>query len=196
MLDQFARPDWLNGIVDFDARYAGPEALMKTAFQIAIGNVQQGGGPFSALIADADYRIVEVGWNNVVRSHDSTAHAEIHCIRRAQKLLGTHDLANTPRGNLTFYVSCSPCIQCFGAIYWSGLRNVIASASKTDAESIGFDEGPVSAELWQHAKQLKGIEYRSGYLYGPESKEPFVAYTRANLPISYLSSSYPISRWN
>jgi tRNA(Arg) A34 adenosine deaminase TadA len=176
--DQFARPDWLNSIVRWDQSYSSPEELMQVAFKIALGNVANGGGPFSALIADAQNRIVEVGWNNVVRSHDSTAHAEVHCIRRAQQLLKTHDLNASARGQLTFYVSCSPCIQCFGAIYWSGLKNIIASASKADAESIGFDEGPVSPALWQAAKELKNIQYTQGFLSGPESGAPFEAYKK------------------
>jgi tRNA(Arg) A34 adenosine deaminase TadA len=178
--DQFARPDWINSIVKWDYSYPTPESLMKVAFEIAVGNVAQGGGPFSALISDPTGKIVEVGWNNVVKSHDSTAHAEVHCIRRAQRLLQTHDLNSSSRGPLNFYVSCSPCIQCFGAIYWSGLRNVIASASKEDAESIGFDEGPVSPALWQSAMAQKGIEYVQGFMAGKESQAPFEAYKKGS----------------
>lgn len=178
--DQFATPEWLRDLVSFDKPYSDPKEIMRAAVRVAVENVRQGGGPFSAVIADASGRVVEAGWNNVVQSSDSTAHAEIHCIRRAQRKLGSHDLSSVSLAQpLSFYVSCAPCIQCFGAIYWSGLRRVIAGARKEHAESLGFLEGPVSGALWDAALRDKGIEYSADLLPDAEVRGPFEAYAKS-----------------
>ena len=46
--------------------------------------------------------------------------------------------------------SCEPCAMCLGGILWSGVSTMLCSATKTDAEAIGFDEGPVFEESYMH----------------------------------------------
>lgn len=127
---------------------------MRRAVDLAMESVLAGGGPFGAIVATQAGEIVADGVNRVLAEHDSTAHAEIVAMRAAQAKLGTHRL-----DGLVLYTSCAPCIQCFGAIYWSGLARVYASATKEDAEGIGFEEGPPMDALWTHARSAKGIEY-------------------------------------
>ena len=145
-------PPWLP-IVD-DAKPREPEELMRLAIEIALAAAENGGGPFGAVLADREGRAIALGWNDVVAAHDSTAHAEIVAMRRAEHRLGTHRLEGC-----ALYSSCAPCIQCYGAIYWSGLAKVYSAARKEDAESIGFDEGPPMDGLWAHAREAKGIEH-------------------------------------
>lgn len=144
-------PEWLPRT---QRRAMPPEALMALAVDVALASARNGGGPFGAVIADANGQPVALGWNQVLATHDSTAHAEIVAMRRAEQQLATHRLEG-----LALFTSCAPCIQCFGAIYWSGIARVYAAARKADAETIGFDEGPPMEALWEHARAARGIAY-------------------------------------
>ena len=46
--------------------------------------------------------------------------------------------------------------MCFGAIPWSGVRRVLCGARASDAEAIGFDEGP-KPKAWMAALRQRGI---------------------------------------
>ena len=168
-------PAWIEEILADTARPHPAEAL-ELSVRIAIESARNGGGPFGALLVNQTGDIVSAGWNSVVHSQDSTAHAEIDCLRRAQAQLQTHDLQS--KGEFTLYSSTAPCIQCFGAIWWSGLSNVIVGASKTNAEETGFNEGPVSPMLWEAAKLEKNISYSPLVVDGLDLTEPFKEFKR------------------
>lgn len=87
------------------------EELMREAIRLSEENVNNGGGPFGAVIA-RDGEIVATGVNRVTASHDPTAHAEVNAIREACRRLGTFDLSGCE-----IYSSCEPCPMCLGAIY-------------------------------------------------------------------------------
>ncbi|HUR68423.1 MAG TPA: nucleoside deaminase [Candidatus Thermoplasmatota archaeon] len=162
-------PAWLP---TFDRERAlSPAEHMALAVAIAQASAEHGGGPFGAIVADAQGRIVEVGWNQVLAAHDSTAHAEIVAMRRAQARLGAHRL-----DGCSVVSSCAPCIQCFGAIYWSGATRVFSAATKEDAEAIGFDEGPPMRELWAHARAARGIEHVGGFHRDERALAPLRTY--------------------
>ena len=71
------------------------EALMRKAIELSKENVENGGGPFGAVIATKDGEIVATGVNRVTASCDPTAHAEVSAIRAAAAKLGTFDLTDT-----------------------------------------------------------------------------------------------------
>ena len=56
------------------------EALMRKAIELSKENVENGGGPFGAVIATKDGEIVATGVNRVTASCDPTAHAEVSAI--------------------------------------------------------------------------------------------------------------------
>lgn len=176
-----ARPPWVDALVDGFPTQATPEQLMQLAVAIAQANAENGHGPFGAVVADAEGDVVEVGWNAVVASTDSTAHAEIVALRRAERRLGTHDLGTV--AGLVMYASCAPCIQCFGALYWSGLKDVAAAARRDDAESLGFKEGPVSPDLWKRALDERGVRYRAGFGRSAAALRPFATYRQKGGPL-------------
>lgn len=167
-----ADPAWLPAL-ETDARRS-PEQLMTLALDVALVSARNGGGPFGAVVADAQGRAVALGWNAVLSSVDSTAHAEIVAMRRAQRAIGSHHL-----GGCSLYTSCAPCIQCFGAIYWSGLAKVYSAARKEDAEAIGFDEGPPTEGLWAHAQAAKGIEHAADFLRDDRALLPLRVYAES-----------------
>lgn len=106
---------------------------------IAIEEAKKGiekrdGGPFGAVIVK-DGKVIATGHNEVICSHDPTAHAEIVAIRKASKVLERFDLSDCE-----LYTTCEPCPMCFGAIHWAKIRKVYYGATRHDAKEIGFDD--------------------------------------------------------
>ena len=114
---------------------------MREAIRLSEENVENGGGPFGAVIA-RDGDIVATGVNRVTANCDPTAHAEVSAIREACRKLGTFDLAG-----YEIFSSCEPCPMCLGAIYWAHLDKLYFGNNKTDAKNIGFDDSFIYDEL-------------------------------------------------
>lgn len=169
-------PDWLTGLIDWKLENRTPEQCIWLANEAAYQNVMHQGGPFAAIIADENGRIISAGSNRVVDSRDTTAHAEILAIRRANYLLGTHNFVESRVGPLTLYSSAAPCIMCFGAIWWSGLAKVYSSSTKEDAQTAGFEEGPVVPQMWELLHLRKGVEYTAEFCRDVHALCPFEAF--------------------
>ena len=91
------------------------------------------GGPFGAVITDSDGNVIAVSSNTVLGSHDPTAHAEINAIRKACRILKTHDLSG-----YILYATGYPCPMCLSAIMWANIKKVYYGTTLKDAEDIGF----------------------------------------------------------
>ena len=115
--------------------------FMRKAIALSIKNIENGGGPFGAVIVK-DGKIIATGVNRVTVSNDPTAHAEVSAIRKASGKLGTFDLKGCE-----IYTSCEPCPMCLGAIYWAHLDKIYYGNSKSDASDIGFDDSFIYKEL-------------------------------------------------
>lgn len=114
---------------------------MREAIRLSVRNVDEGGGPFGAVIAK-DGEIVATGVNRVTADHDPTSHAEVNAIRAASARLGTFDLSGCE-----IYTSCEPCPMCLGAIYWAHLDRMFYGNTKQDAAAVGFDDAFIYKEL-------------------------------------------------
>lgn len=124
------------------------EDYMREAIMLSYEKMKQGfGGPFGAVIVRQN-QIIARGFNNVLSSHDPTAHAEIDAIRKASLTLGTHDLSDC-----TIYTSCEPCPMCLGAIYWARLQKVYFGNTHRDAAEIGFDDSFIYQEIKKEHEQ-------------------------------------------
>ena len=121
--------------------------FMQLAIDLSIENVQNGGGPFGAVIVRED-RIVATGTNRVTASNDPTAHAEVSAIREACARLGTFKLEGC-----TIYTSCEPCPMCLSAIYWAGIQRIYYGNTKQDAEEINFGDKFIYEELARDVAQ-------------------------------------------
>ena len=117
------------------------EEFMKAAIRLSLENIDNGGGPFGAVIVKDD-KIIAQAANNVTNSNDPTAHAEVNAIRLAAKTLNTFDLAGCD-----IYTSCEPCPMCLGAIYWARPENIFFAGTKKDAAGIGFDDSFIYNEI-------------------------------------------------
>jgi guanine deaminase len=117
---------------------------MERAIDLSIESVQSGrGGPFGAVIV-RDGRIIAEGANEVTRTNDPTAHAEVLAIRRACEKLGSFELKDSE-----LYTSCEPCPMCLGAIYWARLSRIYFASTAEDAAKAGFDDSFIYSELKQ-----------------------------------------------
>ena len=115
--------------------------FMRRAIELAEKSVENGGGPFGAVIVKDD-RIVAEGNNMVTLNNDPTAHAEVSTIRIACEKLKTFDL----RG-CVIYSSCEPCPMCLSAIYWAHIDKIYYGCNKSDAKNIGFDDSFIYDEI-------------------------------------------------
>jgi guanine deaminase len=116
-------------------------AFIKQVIQMAADNVRRDGGPFAALIVK-DGIVIAAGTNQVTRTHDPTAHAEIVAIREACRILGDFQLTGCD-----VYSSCEPCPMCLGALYWARPERIFFAATHEDAAAAGFDDQFIYQEM-------------------------------------------------
>lgn len=140
---------------------------MREAIRLASANVDNGGGPFGAVIARGG-EIIATGVNRVTANCDPTAHAEVSAIRAAAQKLGTFNLSGCD-----IYSSCEPCPMCLGAIYWAHLDRLFYGNTKADAARIGFDDAFIYKEL---ALPLSERTLRAEQLLGKEAIATFEAW--------------------
>src|SRR5947199_10771984 len=115
------------------------EELMRLAIEKTREGIASGQSPFGSVIVK-DGEVVASTHNTVWRDTDPTAHAEVNCLRRAAKALGTIDLKGC-----TLYSTCEPCPMCLAAIHWSKIDRVVFGATIDDAAAAGFAELHVAA---------------------------------------------------
>jgi tRNA(Arg) A34 adenosine deaminase TadA len=116
-------------------------AFMKMAIELSIENIDNGGGPFGAVIV-RDGKLIATGANRVTPNNDPTAHAEVMAIRNACSRLQTFDLSGC-----TVYTSCEPCPMCLSALYWAGIERICYANTKRDAAAINFDDSFIYDQL-------------------------------------------------
>lgn len=139
---------------------------LRKAIEVAMENMDRGGGPFGAVIV-RDGQIIASASNSVTSDNDPTAHAEINCIRQACSRLGNFELKDC-----VIYSSCEPCPMCLSAIYWARLKHIYYAADRKDAARAGFDDQHIYDEIpleesrrslpiekVEHPDALKPFEY-------------------------------------
>ena len=143
---------------------AAPEARMGYVLELVRANIAAGGGPFAAAVFECDSGLlIASGANRVVPGRCSTAHAEILALSLAQAKLGTHDLSADGLPTYELVTSAEPCVMCFGAVIWSGIRSLSCAAHSDDVEAIGFNEGP-RPKNWIDELESRGIAVTIGLL--------------------------------
>ncbi|MGW2233993.1 nucleoside deaminase [Streptomyces sp. NPDC001759] len=176
-----ALPAWIDEeLADVPAVVPGREERMRLVHRLADRNWRAGdGGPFAALVAERDTgRIVSVGVNVVLASGVSSAHAEVLALGLAQRATGSWDLGGEALPAHELVVNWRPCVQCYGATLWSGVRGlVIAGAGPELEELTTFDEGPLRTD-WAEQFEERGIEV-VGDVLREEALTVFRAYREA-----------------
>ena len=143
-------------------------AFLEEAIDLAVQNVQRGGGPFAALVV-RDGNVVATGVNQVTLCNDPTAHAEVVAIREACRALGSFQLEGCD-----LYSSCEPCPMCLGAIYWGRPSRVYFAASAADAAAAGFDDAFIYDQIRIPASERR---IRMSHIATQNATAPFQAWT-------------------
>lgn len=160
-------PDWLLAeLPQLPAVLSSPDERMTLVNRLADRNWREGnGGPFAAIVVEAATgALVSVGVNVVLSSGLSGMHAEVIALGLAQTSLGRWDLG-ADGAELELVVNWRPCVMCYGATMWSGIRSlVVAGEGPLLEELTGFDEGPVVSD-WAAQFERRGIRVTTGIGY-------------------------------
>ena len=141
---------------------------LQEAIKEAIKGIEENdGGPFGAVITDKDGHVIATGHNEVLKTKDPTAHAEINAIRKACQKLNTKDLSNC-----IIYSTCEPCPMCLSAIIWSNIKVIYYGSTRKDASQIGFKDDDIYEFLKGNNELLKRVEIKS-----QECKDLLESYT-------------------
>lgn len=161
-LPEWAEAEW----AALPAEIPDLEEQMATVIRFSRLNFEHDtGGPFAAgVFAVNTGRVVALGVNRVVPLHCSSAHAEVVTLSMAQHVLGTFDLGGPGMPEHRLVVNWRPCTMCFGAVLWSGVRELVIAGSGPELEELtGFDEGPIHPE-WRDELHKRGIRFQEGIL--------------------------------
>ena len=148
-------PEWVLDEVA-GADLSTDEAKMALVNRLARRNFREKtGGPFAALVVSGG-ELVSVGVNLVLASGLSSSHAEVVAIGMAQTAVGTWDLG-ADGAQRELIVNWRPCVQCYGATMWSGIRRLVVAGDGPELEKLThFDEGPMVAD-WAAQFESRGI---------------------------------------
>ena len=123
--------------------------FMSRAIELSIESVNNGTGPFGAVIVKNE-KIIAEGSNKVTSTNDPTAHGEIVAIREACKQLNNFSLSGCE-----LYSSCEPCPLCLSAIYWARINKIYYANTREDAQKIDFDDTFIYSEFEKKIKERK-----------------------------------------
>lgn len=161
-------PEWATAeMQNLPATLPTLEDRMRVVIRFARLNFERStGGPFAAGVFERDTgKPVVIGVNRVVPSNCSSAHAEVMTLSLAQNILGTYDLGAAGLPAYQLVVSWRPCVMCYGAVLWSGIRSLVIAGSGPEVEDLtGFDEGPIHPD-WKNELAKRGIELVENVLH-------------------------------
>lgn len=124
------------------------------AIELAHGNLKSGGRPFGAVIVK-DGAVIARGVNEILKTNDPTAHAELTAIRAAGGKLGSPSLAGC-----AVYASGHPCPMCMAAMRLAGVKEVYYAYSNDDGAPYGLSTAAIYADLAKpFAEQSMKIQY-------------------------------------
>lgn len=123
---------------------------MGEALRLARRAEEAGEVPVGAVIV-RDGQIVGEGWNQPIRAHDPTAHAEIVALRSAAARLRNYRLPGC-----TLYVTLEPCAMCAGAIIHARIERVVYAADDPGAGAAGSILDVLAAPGRNHTPIVEG----------------------------------------
>jgi tRNA(Arg) A34 adenosine deaminase TadA len=156
-------PPWARDVEREAKSFHSDEDRMRFVIALSRENVRrETGGPFGAAVFErSSGRLVALGVNSVIRLQNSALHAEMVAMMRAQSRVKRYSLGLPELPAHELFSSCAPCAMCLGAVLWSGVERVVFAATRDDAVSLAFDEGPVFPESYEYLRQ-RGIEVTAG----------------------------------
>jgi tRNA(adenine34) deaminase len=133
---------------------------MQHALALARRAADEGEVPVGAVLARGD-EILGEGWNQPIRMHDPSAHAEMVAMRAAAQRIGNYRLAGT-----TLYVTLEPCVMCAGAIVHARVQRLVFAAFDPKAGAVSSVYDVLSRPRLNHAVLCEGgvLEVEAGSL--------------------------------
>ena len=122
---------------------------MQAALAEARAAAEAGEVPIGA-VAVLNGEIIARGQNNVIRTSDPTAHAEIVALRAAAAALGNYRL-----NGITLYVTLEPCAMCTGALIHARIDRLVYAAADPKAGAAGSVLEVLNHPRLNHQMQLE-----------------------------------------
>jgi tRNA(adenine34) deaminase len=98
--------------------------FMREALRLAQMAADAGEVPVGAILVRKG-QVIGRGFNQPVRTHDPSAHAEICALRDAGQVVGNYRLPDA-----TLYVTIEPCTMCYGAIVHARVKRLVFGATE------------------------------------------------------------------
>lgn len=117
---------------------------MKEAVRQARIAYKNGEVPIGCVIA-RDGEIIARSRNSKISDNDSTSHAEMKAIKKAQKVLGTKYLYDC-----TLYVTVEPCAMCAGALINARVGQLVYGAREPKTGCCGSLYNLIADERMNH----------------------------------------------
>lgn len=107
--------------------------------------------PIGALLVDGDGDLIAAGYNQPIRSHDPSAHAEVVVLREAAQKLQNYRLPGT-----TLYVTVEPCTMCVGVLVHARVARIVYGASEPKTGAIVSAQRLFETGEFNHRPKVDG----------------------------------------
>ena len=122
---------------------------MQQALLLAQKAEELGEVPVGAVLVSESNQLLGRGWNQVLKTNDPTAHAEIIAIRDASMHLHNYRLTNT-----TLYVTLEPCCMCAGALVHARIKRLVYGTRDVKAGAAGSVYNVLQGSFLNHQVQI------------------------------------------
>jgi tRNA(adenine34) deaminase len=125
------------------------QCWMRHAIKLAKRAEEEGEVPVGAVIVRGD-KLISEGWNQPIKGHDPTAHAEIMALRAAGQAELNYRLPGT-----TLYVTLEPCVMCVGAITHARISRAVYGANDPRAGAAGSAFSLLGSNVFNHSLEIQ-----------------------------------------
>ncbi len=130
------------------------EYWMQQALALARSAADVGEVPVGAVVVSATGELIGSGFNQPIRTHDPSAHAEIMAIREAALAVSNYRLPGC-----VLYVTIEPCTMCVGAIVHARIARVVYGALEPRFGAIESAKRLLEEGAFNHqVETLGGVE--------------------------------------
>ncbi len=125
-------------------------AFMDAALKEAQKAAKENEVPVGAVIVYKD-KIIAAAHNKCKKESNSTAHAEISAIKKAEKLLKKEKLTDC-----SIYVTLEPCLMCAGAIMGARIGEVVYGAADNEMGAVESAVNVFNNECFNYKPKIFG----------------------------------------
>ena len=126
------------------------EFWMQKALELADTAEASGEAPVGCLLV-RDGEMIGSGFNQTIKDHDPSAHAEIVAMRAAGKGEQNYRLPGT-----TLYVTLEPCTMCLGAMVHGRIERLVYGASDPKTGAAGGKVNLLDSPAHNHRMVVQG----------------------------------------